>query len=201
MDRNIINLYLTEVGRKALKCDVKVISTDKAKKDITKDYIEEIFPLALVERYEIVENFLNLTPGDYVLIVRSDGSSTLGRYVANYYRNELTVSEYENSHFQYRFNEFGIEIAPGRSKYKSHLERISPEEANVAIRKLENKPFVESLKLLNKLNNQHENIEFDEDNLVLPEWLCLSDVTEILDILKNARERYELKLKGIINSI
>lgn len=186
MDRNIINLYLTEVGRKALKCDVKVISTDKAKKDITKDYIEEIFPLALVERYEIVESFLDLENGEYVIIVTPEGERLLGT-CNGHYGKQIYVSIYGGGIGSWNyFNPNGVEAT--HSKSKAHLERATEEEVEKIRRVIENQPFIE---LLEMFNEEHENVKFNAEEIKLPEWLTIDVIRGIKHDLDNAKDDFD----------
>lgn len=184
MKKSIINLYLNETGKKALNTAVKVINANEAKEDITREYIENLFPLALVERYEVQDSFLSLECGEYVIVAWTDGTKYLGK-VGGIYRNQIDVTIYRTD-YSYpdsrQFNPNGIEAT--HCKNKAHLELADEKTVANMKRAIENKPFVEFLKAFNE--NQ-ENIKFDPEQIILPEWLNINVINQLNEVIDEAK--------------
>lgn len=172
----VINLYLNETGKKALNTNTKVIYVNiENKREITKEYIENLFPLSLVENYEITDSFLDLENGEYVIIVTPEGERLLGTIVSSYGK-QIYVSTYGANGLWDYFNPNGVEAT--HSKNKAHLERGTEEEVEKLRRVIDNQPFIE---LLEMFNEEHENVKFNAEEIKLPEWLTIN----VINIIKN----------------
>lgn len=184
MKKSIINLYLNETGKKALNTDIKVLNVNEAKENINDQYVENIFPLALVDRYEVQDSFLSLECGEYVIVAWADGTKYLGK-VGGTYRNQIDVTIYRTD-YPYpdsrQFNPTGIEAT--HCKNKAHLELADEKTVANMKRAIENKPFVEFLKAFNE--NQ-ENIKFDPEQIILPEWLNINVINQLNEVIDEAK--------------
>lgn len=186
---NIITLKLNKDGKLALKSDTKVLYTEVEEQYICPQLINSLFPLSLVESWDIKKSFLGYERGKILAIIFADGKKVLGEvshdeYNRVYVRIYTNDNKYGYTHGLY-FHADGTEVT--HCKAKAHLETISDEEAEKMLTVLNNGPFIEFLELLKEGGAQ---IEFNAEHLELPEWLQWKTLVDIKQTLLNAKEEF-----------
>jgi len=210
MEKVNIVLHLNAIGQKAIGSETKnlQIEVEPNTDGITPEVIDSVFPMALVDHFEIKESFANLQNGDYVKVIDLNGKGHLGRvnYINNQYIN-VTLEDYDllrenenwiesNDFHPYQdscitFNMFGIEKT--RCKQKLRITNISGAEIKYCKDYIENatrnKPLVEILKTLTDASNL--NIDFNDLKLIIPEWMTPTVLHNVYSILNNAKNNYD----------
>jgi len=210
MEKVNIVLHLNAIGQKAIGSETKnlQIEVEPNTDGITPEVIDSVFPMALVDHFEIKESFTNLQEGDYVKVIDLNGKGHLGRvnYINNQYIN-VTLEDYDllrenenwiesNDFHPYQdscitFNMFGIEKT--RCKQKLRITNISGAEIKYCKDYIENatrnKPLVEILKTLTDASNL--NIDFNDLKLIIPEWMTPTVLHNVYNILNNAKNNYD----------
>ena len=139
----IVTLHLNEIGRKALGVDEKIITIDAETKDsLTGAIIDEVFPISLVESYNVKPSFMDLPKGSYVAVVK-DGVRYLGEILEPdcFYKNRILVNVYmyepettytdtadtETTYTEIiMFHPNGVEVTHNKNKYC--LDNISDDD-------------------------------------------------------------------------
>ena len=134
----IVTLHLNEIGRKALGVDEKTIFINaKSEGSVTGAIIDEVFPVSLVESYDVKPSFMNLPKGSYVAVVK-DGVRYLGEILdLNWYcGNRILVKVYmcETYTETIEFHPNGVEVTHNKNKYC--LDHISDDEVETIKNKL-----------------------------------------------------------------
>ena len=208
---NIV-LHLNAIGQKAIGSKIKNLQIEvEPNTVITEEVINSsVFPMTLVDYFEIKESFANLQEGDYVKIIDLNGKGHLGRvnYINNQYIN-VTLEDYDllrenwtdfsnnfhpNQDYCIAFNMFGIEKT--HCKQKLQITNITDAEIKYAKDYIEktsrNKPLIDILKILTEASNL--NIDFNDLkylNLTIPEWMTPAVLHNVYSILNNAKNNYD----------
>ena len=186
---NIITLKLNKEGKLALKSDTKVLYTEVEEQYICPQLINSLFPLSLVESWDVKKSFLGYERGKILAIVFADGKKVLGEVSHDEY-NRVYVRFYSDNNkygstLGLYFHPDGTEVT--HCKAKAHLETVSDEEAEKMHTILNNGPIIEILELLKEGGAK---IEFDAANLDLPEWLDWETINDIRRILTTAKSSF-----------
>ena len=186
----IVLLHLNEIGRKAFNADTKEITFKNLSDHITPEIINDKFPMELIERYEVMENFLTLDRGMNVCVIDTNNKRYLG-VVNNIYNRQICVQtlcdvdNYGACHwFEFRPN--GVQAT--HSKRKLRIERISDEEAEEMKTKIKNIPYIETLKALLDGNTVAQNFC---DNVKMPEWLTFETINKIKELIDEDLNTYD----------
>ena len=183
----IVTLHLNEIGRKALGVDEKIITIDaEIQNNLTNAIIDEVFPLSLVESYDIKPSFANNPVGSYVAVVK-DGVRYLGEILEPYDKNRILVKlhPYEHAVTYTNILEFhpnGVEVTHNKNKYC--LDTISDDEVETIKSKLKNAPFIKMLNML--LEGSNVNTE----EIKMPKWMSFETVNKITEILNSDYDEY-----------
>ena len=199
----IVTLHLNEIGRKALGVDEKIITIDAETKDsLTGAIIDEVFPISLVESYNVKPSFMDLTKGSYVAVVKDD-VRYLGEILEPdcFYKNRILVKVYmyepettytdtadtETTYTKIiMFHPNGVEVTHNKNKYC--LDNISDDEVETIKGKLKNAPFIKMLNML--LKNSNVNTE----EIKMPKWMSLETVNKITEILNSECDEYSMNI-------
>lgn len=187
----IVTLHLNEIGRKALGVDEKTIYINaKSTDSVTGAIIDEVFPVSLVESYDVKPSFMDLPKGSYVAVVKDD-VRYLGEILETFYKNRIHVKlhPYESDVTYTNILEFhpnGVEVTHNKNKY--HLENISNDEVETIKGKLKNAPFIKMLNML--LENSNVNTE----EIKMPKWMSFETVNKITEILNNDCDEYSMNI-------
>ena len=183
----IVLLHLNEIGRKAFNADTKEITFKILSGQITPEVINDKFPMELVERYEVMESFLNLERDEYVCVIDTNNKRYLG-VVTNIYNKQISVNTlcdvdgYGTCHwFEFRPN--GIQAT--HSKTKLRIERICEEEVEEMKTRMKCIPYIEILNSL--LDGKHINI----DNVKMPNWLTFDTINKIKELIYEDIDAYD----------
>lgn len=180
----IVILYLNEIGRKAFKTDTKELAFNIFNGEITEDVINDKFPMELVERFEIIDSFLNLSDGDYVCVVDTDGKRYLGEITGRWNRQisvKINGKKYDGYYYSDNFCTFrpnGVEAT--HSKNKLHIERITPEEVEKMKEALRHTPYINIIKSL--LDGNTVALNYCDD-IRMPEWLSFDTIEKIQELI------------------
>ena len=207
MEKISIVLHLNAIGQKAIGSETKNLQIEvEPNTDITAEVIDSVFPMSLVDHFEVKESFANLQKGDYVKVIDLNGKGHLGcvNYINGQYIN-VTLEDYDllrenwsnfsNDFHPYQdycitFNMFGIEKT--RCKQKLQITNISGAEIKYCKEYIENatrnKPLVEILKTLTDASNL--NIDFNDLKLIIPEWMTPTILHNVYNILNDAKHNY-----------
>lgn len=184
--KKLVKLTLNEDGKKALyPCKEKTIYVEDNGAEINKEEINKLFPITLVDSYEVITDF-SLLVGHYAKIVDGDGVVKLGKIFAAFTRDKVQASLVENGHISFTFHANGIEAT--HSKKKAHLEEITDEEVERYLYKIKIQPFLEILEKLS--DDGRTGISFDPDSVKIPEWLDEEHMCEIIDQLNSSEAKY-----------
>lgn len=208
MEKVSIVLYLNATGQKAFGSKTKNLQMEvEPNTDITAEVIDSVFPMALVDYFELKENFANLQKDDYVKIIDLNGNCHLGRvnYITNQYI-DVVLEDYDllkenwnkfyNDFHHYQdycitFNIFGVEKT--RCKQKLKIANITDTEIKYYKEYIENatrnKPLIEILKTLTDASNL--NIDFNDLKLTVPDWMTPTVLHNVYSILNNAKNNYD----------
>jgi len=208
MEKVNIVLHLNAIGQKAIGNETKNLQIEiEPNADITAEVIDSVFPMALVDYFEIKESFTDLQEGDYIKVIDLNGKGHLGRvnYINNQYINVI-LEDYDllrenwtdfsndfhpNQDYCITFNMFGIEKT--RCKQKLRITNISEAEIKYCKEYIENaarnKPLVEILKTLTEASNL--NIDFNNLELIIPKWMTPTVLHNVYSILNNAKNNYD----------
>ena len=185
---NIITLKLNKEGKLALKSETKILYTEAEKQLICPEFINSLFPLSLVESWDIKKSFLGYEKGKVLAIVFADGEKVLGEVSHDEY-NKVFVRFCNDKYRSYShglyFHPDGTEVT--HCKTKAHLEIISDEEAEKMRTIMNNESIIEFLELLKEGGAQ---IEFNAEHLELPEWLQLNTFNDIKQTLLNVKNEF-----------
>ena len=185
---NIITLKLNKEGKLALKSETKILYTEAEKQLICPEFINSLFPLSLVESWDIKKSFLGYGKGKVLAIVFADGEKVLGEVSHDEY-NKVFVRFCNDKYGGYShglyFHPDGTEVT--HCKAKAHLEIISDEEAEKMRTIINNESIIEFLELLKEGGAQ---IEYNAEHLELPEWLQLNDFNNIKQTLLDIKNEF-----------
>ena len=187
----LVTLTLNETGRKAVGAYTKVLTILSEDGNVTKEMIEDVFPLSLVESYDIQKSFGNLDKGDYVVYESPDGTKHLGT-VSHWYSNKCVVYSVcldGYHHDSIEFNKNGVEAT--HRKDKNILVWETMENIEKMIRSIENRKLSE---LLDLLNEGGADIKYRAENLTLPKWLTQENVEMLLRQLHDWKECGDMEL-------
>ena len=211
MEKINIVLHLNANGQKAIGKETKNLQIKaNPNTDIITEVIDSVFPMSLVDYFEIKESFANLQKGDYVKVIDLNGNGHLGcvNYINDKYI-KVTLEDYEllrenwtnfsNDFHPYldyfiEFNMFGIEKT--RCKQKLRITNITDAEIKYCKDYIEktsrNKPLVDILKILTEASNL--DIDFNDLKylkLTIPEWMTPAVLHNVYSILNNAKNNYD----------
>ena len=182
----IVTLHLNEIGRKALSVNEKTIFIDAETTDsVTGAIIDEVFPISLVESYDVKPSFMDLPKGSYVALVKDDV-----RYLGEILEPETTYTDTADTETTYTkiimFHPNGVEVTHCKNKYC--LDTISDDEVEVIKSKLKNAPFIKMLNML--LKNSNVNTE----EIKMPKWMSFETVNKITEILNSDCDEYSMNI-------
>ena len=188
---SIVTLHLNEMGSKALGQPTKIVYLDVMPDQVTNKEINKVFPMALVDKFEVSESFGNMNMND-VIGVRMRDKIYLGNvcYLDHRKGNVCTIGvQYQVTpgNFEYGyFHPHGLEMA--HRKHKAHLVRLS-EEAIAELRaQLSNTDYVT---MISTLAEEGEGLTFESAKLRRPKWLTEEGGKKMLEILNNEMNAYE----------
>lgn len=176
--KSIITINLNELGKKAIGQDTKILYSPEDKCKITREDVNNLFPLELAIDYKIEPSFSSLEIGSFVIIVNPEGRRELGKVCGKYGKVlHVRLSRISNRFFE--FNPTGIEVTHRKLKY--YLEFASPEEISAFKSLHEKEPF---LKLLHFLADPSGSaVTIDDRNVVIPEWLTADKISRLFDFM------------------
>ena len=181
----LVTLTLNETGRKAIGAYTKVLTILSEDGNITKEMIEDMFPLSLVESYDIQKSFGNLEKDDYVVFLDPWERRHLGK--VSYLSGKRIMVENLEGYGDYRieFNQNGVQATHSKSKHI--LIWVDPEEIDRVKRARENGKFA---RLLEMLNSCGAGIQFKAEDLVLPDWLPEEKLNYVLETLEGWEDKF-----------
>lgn len=176
--KSIITVNLNELGKKAFGQDTKILYSPDDVCKITREDVNNLFPLELATGYKIDPSFSSLGVGSFVIVVNPEGKRELGE-VCNKYGKSLYVRLSRISNRFFEFNPTGIEATHRKLKY--HLEFASSEDISAFKCLHEKEPF---LKLLHFLADPSGSaVTIDDRNVVIPEWLTADKISRLFDFM------------------
>ena len=193
-----VTLHLNETGSKALGQSTKIVYLDVMPDQVTHKEINKVFPMALVDNFEVSESFGNMNMHD-TIGVRIEDKLYLGDCFRLEYRKgqvcmigvqyQITPDnfDYNYSGFDYRyFHPNGLEMT--HKKHKARLVRLSEEEIAELQRQLDN---VNYINMISTLAEEGEGLTFEAAKLRRPKWLTEEGVKQILEILNTEMDAYD----------
>lgn len=210
--KQIITLELNDIGKKAFKQDKKIIEVETNGKKITKNFINEIFPIELVDHFYVSQSFLCLEKDANVCVIGYNGNRYLGKVLYQTYNKHLEVEFYLGYNFdessedartfkpirgQAEFKADGTEVT--RCKNKLHLEYISDDEVNTLKSLLINEPFQHIFNMLTDncdASLTPAGITIGMENIKAPKWLPITEIGSIYNQLRYLKTKYEKCLEN-----
>ena len=188
---SIVTLHLNETGSKALGQPTKIVYLDVMPDQVTNKEINKVFPMALVDKFEVSESFGNIEMHDTIGVSIEDKLYLGDCFRLEYRKGQVCMIgvQYQITpgNFDYRyFHPHGLEMT--HKKHKARLVRLSEEEIAELQRQLDN---VNYINMISTLAEEGEGLTFEAAKLRRPKWLTDEGVEQILEILNTEMNAYD----------